>query len=216
MTTTSSEAAASDIRNPLFARFYHRILGKEGERMRRVRERLLAGLEGTVIEVGAGDGRNFELYPPEVKEVIAVEPEPYLRERARERAASAAPHVEVVAGTAEALPAASASIDGVVCCLVLCSVPDQPAAVEEARRVLRPSGELRLFEHVGAHGGPMRLVQRAAEATFWPRAFGNCHLTRDTLETVRRQGFDVSRVERFHFTPGGIEPPVPHILGAAR
>jgi ubiquinone/menaquinone biosynthesis C-methylase UbiE len=203
---------AEEVRNPFFARFYHRVLSREGPRMEAMRRRLLDGLAGRVVEVGAGDGRNFALYPSQVEEVVAVEPEPYMRARAAERARGA---VRVVDGTAERLPVEDGSADAVICCYVLCSVAEPAAALAEARRVLRPGGELRLFEHVGADGGLMRLAQRAVEATFWPRAFGNCHPTRDTLAAVRGAGFDVSDVERFAFTPGPTQPPIPHILGAA-
>src|SRR5689334_4100635 len=91
----------------------------------RHREELLAGLSGRVIEVGAGVGSNFGRYPSTVDEVVAVEPEPYLRERARSAAAEAPVRIEVVDGVADDLPGGDASFDAAVACLVLCSVPDQ-------------------------------------------------------------------------------------------
>lgn len=207
---------AEDVRNPLFARLYHYVLQRgEGARVRRCRETLVAGLSGRVLEIGAGDGPNFALYPPEVGEVIAVEPEPFLRKQAHRAAERAPVPVTVVGGTAGRLPLADASVDAVVCALVLCSVPDVPAALGEIRRVLRPGGELRVFEHVVAHHPLGRAAQQLAEVTFWRRSFGNCHPTRDTLGALRSAGFDVSGVRRFVLKPGGIEPPLPHILGAA-
>jgi ubiquinone/menaquinone biosynthesis C-methylase UbiE len=87
------------------------------------RQQLLAGLSGRVIEVGAGNGLNFPHYPETVSEVVAVEPEPYLRKRAAEAAAEASVKIEIVDGTADDLPAEDASFDAAVASLVLCSVP---------------------------------------------------------------------------------------------
>ena len=74
------------VRNPIFARFFVR-LPKEDQLEYRLE--MLRGLSGRVVDVGAGDGANFDLFPEEVTEVIAVEPEPYMRARAEENAARA-------------------------------------------------------------------------------------------------------------------------------
>ena len=68
-----------------------RCMGSEEER-----SELLQGLAGRVLEVGAGDGRNFALYPRDVVEVVAIEPEPYLREQAVDAARRAATTVTVL------------------------------------------------------------------------------------------------------------------------
>jgi SAM-dependent methyltransferase len=140
--------SAPSVRHPIFARVYAFIGARaedagQGEH----RDELLAGLTGRVVEVGAGDGLNFEHYPETVDEVIAIEPEPYLRERAERTAANARVPVTVLDGVAETLPLADASVDAGVLALVLCSVPSQAAALAELRRVLRPGGELRFYEH---------------------------------------------------------------------
>ncbi|MCO1657988.1 methyltransferase domain-containing protein [Pseudonocardia sp. S2-4] len=179
------------------------------------RQRLLAGLRGQVVEVGAGPGGTFPHYPATVAEVLAVEPEPRLREIARRAAAAAPARVEVVDGTAERLPLPDASTDAVVFCLVLCSVADPVAALTEARRVLRPGGELRVLEHVRADGHPRLVrVQRWMDATVWPRIAGGCHVGRDTTAVVRRAGFTLDRVERFRF-PDAATPFSSHVLAVA-
>jgi ubiquinone/menaquinone biosynthesis C-methylase UbiE len=168
-----------------------------------------------VIEVGPGNGPNFGLYPATVERVIAVEPEPYLRKRAGEAAAQAAVPIDVVAGDAEHLPAEDDSVDAVVLALVLCSVPDQQRALAEARRVLRPGGELRIYEHVIAQRPVPRGLQKAAQATFWPRAFGNCHPARDTLLALDQAGLATSEIRRFVMQVAAVDPPMPYILGRA-
>src|SRR3954464_1603167 len=125
---------AQDIRNPFFARLYHHVLQRKDTRKDvACRHELLDGLSWAVVEVGPGNGPNFEHYPATVENVIAVEPETYLREKASAAAASAAGTIEVRGGDAEPLPAEDGSVDAVVLALVLCSVPDQSAALAEAR-----------------------------------------------------------------------------------
>jgi ubiquinone/menaquinone biosynthesis C-methylase UbiE len=97
---------------------------------------MLDGLAGRVVELGAGDGANFALYPDTVTEVLAFEPEPRFRRQAHETAASAQVQVRVLPGTAEALPLEDESVDAVVASLVLCTVPDPERALAEAYRVI--------------------------------------------------------------------------------
>src|SRR5947199_4755195 len=120
----SRTCEGNEVRNRFFSRMWVRM--KDIEEQVENRRRNLAGLSGRVIELGAGDGRNFALYPPEVTEVVAVEPEPYLRERAEAAARQAPVPVNVVAGVADRLPAQDASFDAGVASLVLCSVPTNP------------------------------------------------------------------------------------------
>ncbi len=105
-----------------------------------------------MVEVGAGSGANFAHYPTTVAEVIAVEPERYLRERAQHAAAQSPVSVSVSDGGADRLPDEDGSFDAGVCALVLCTVPDQQRALAELFRVIRPGGELRFYEHVVGHG----------------------------------------------------------------
>lgn len=205
-------SSPSDIRNRLFAQLYLRVFAPFARRDEN-RARLFEHLRGRVLELGCGSGVNFARYPSGVSEVIAIEPEPSLRERALEAAGSAPVPVQVLAGQADELPLEDGSIDEAVCSFVLCSVPDQDSALAEVRRVLRPGGRLQFYEHVVARNGVGRALQHAADATFWPRVFGNCHCSRDTRAAIERAGFQVERCHRLTFP--GVEPPHPHILGRA-
>jgi ubiquinone/menaquinone biosynthesis C-methylase UbiE len=208
----------TDIPRPRFARLYL----SAGERADRRgaadhRRRLVEGLAGRVAEVGAGSGLNFAHYPPAVTEVVAIEPEPTLREAAQRAAAAAPVAVKVVAGAAEALPLADGEVDAAVASLVLCSVPDQLRALAEIRRVLRAGGELRFYEHVVAERQPLRaLLQFLDRSRLWPTLCGGCHPARDTGAAIEAAGFAIERCERFGFRSGALEPSIPHILGAAR
>ena len=176
----------------------------------------LRALSGRVIEVGAGGGANFAHYPTTVSEVVAVEPEGYLREHAQDAAAKAPVAVSVLEGGADQLPGEEASFDAGVAALVLCTVPDQARALAELFRMIRPGGELRFYEHVISERPWEARFQRLADATFWPHFAGGCHLTRDTSAGIERAGFVIETCERFPFSPAPLLPADPHILGVAR
>ena len=204
-----------EVKHPLFARVYGRIAPREDERGgAENRQELLAGLSGRVVEVGSGIGSNFAHYPETVTEVIAVEPEEYLRGKSEQSAARAPVPVRVMDGLADALPLEDESVDAGVASLVLCSVPDQAAALAELRRVIKPGGELRFYEHVVSNQARGRRFQRVMDATVWPRVAGGCHMTRDTRGAIEKAGFIVQRSRRFPFPPGKVS--LPHILGSAR
>ncbi|MDP9988367.1 class I SAM-dependent methyltransferase [Pseudarthrobacter sp. J75] len=210
-----AQAGPAKLQHPRFARAYARAV--EGMNRRggtEHRRTLLQGLSGSVVEIGAGDGSSFGLYPRTVTDVLAVEPDDYLRALAKAAAASAVVPVRVAAGTAEAVPAPDASADAVVTSLVLCSVSDQSAALAEVRRVLRPGGTLAFYEHVRSGHN----VLAAAEdllTPFWQRMAGGCHPNRDTLQAITEAGFTVRDNQRFGFSVHPLVPPVAHILGHA-
>ncbi len=123
----------------------------------------------------------------------------------------------VRAGIADRLPLRDGEIDAAVASLVLCSVPDQARTLAELRRVLRPDGELRFYEHVIPHCQPKRLLLRLADSSgLWPAIAGGCHPARDTGAAIDAAGFSIERAERFGFSASALEPSVPHILGVAR
>jgi SAM-dependent methyltransferase len=202
---------------PIFARSYARAsLAMERGGMAAHRRALLAGLAGHVVEPGAGNGLNFAHYPPQVTRVLAVEPDPYLRRLARAHAERAPVPVEVVGGLADRLPAGDGVFDAAVVSLVLCSVPDQDAALAELRRVVRGGGQLRFLEHVRASGPALARVQRLADATLWPLFAGGCHTARDTATAIRRAGFRIETTDGFAFPETRLPLPAsPHILGVA-
>ena len=208
--------STTEVRNPVFARIFP-LCGRLMEReVGPLRDELLAGLEGRVVEIGAGNGMNFAHYPPAVREVVAAEPEPFLRAKAVEAAASAPVPVSVVDAVADRLPYEDASFDAVVFSLVLCTVPDPAIALAEARRVLRPGGELRFFEHVRAASPRKARVQDALDRWgVWPHMVGGCHCARDTGAAIAAAGFAIEQERDFSVgPPWGLTDR--HLLGRAR
>jgi ubiquinone/menaquinone biosynthesis C-methylase UbiE len=195
--------AQADVRHPIFARLWSRLCGPTLDRagLGIHRQRLLAGLSGRVLEIGAGDGLNFAHYPSSVTTLIALEPEPRLRALAEQAASTAPIPIQVVAGRAEKLPAEDETFDAAVACLTLCSVADPAAALTELHRVLKPGASLHLLEHVRSDSPRMRRFQRMADATLWPPLMGGCHTGRDTESEVLAAGFGLVSLERFNFPP---------------
>ncbi|WP_229748522.1 class I SAM-dependent methyltransferase [Arthrobacter liuii] len=203
------------LQHPLFARGFARAVGGMDKRgAAEHRRRILAGLQGTVIEIGAGAGSSFALYPSTVTHVLALEPDDYLRRVAQQAAASASVPVTVVAAAAEHIPPGTGSADAVVASLVLCSVKDQAAVLTEIRRVLHPGGTLAYYEHVRSEHP---FVARAEDVLtpVWGRFMGGCHINRDTLAAVTAAGFGVQDNNRFGFAVQRLNPPIAHILGSA-
>ena len=200
--------------NPFFARVWPFLADHESEQVRAMRRENLAGLTCRVLEVGAGTGTNFVLYPTSVEEVVAIEPEPRLMAAAQRTATTAPVPVSVSDCTVEELDP-DASFDAVVCSLVLCSVDDQEGVLRQLFSHLRPGGELRYLEHV-ASGGARGGLQRLVDATLWPRLFGNCHTHRDTETAIINAGFELQTRRRDVVVPAWVPVPSAEVaLGRA-
>jgi SAM-dependent methyltransferase len=211
MTSSTSDT----VDHPFFARIWPAIAAHETEQMRELRRENLAGLSGRVLEVGAGTGTNFGLYPDSVAQVVAVEPEQRLVGLAREAAAGVVFAVEVTNRTVESF-SADEPFDAVVCSLVLCSVAEPESVLQQLFSLLRPGGELRYLEHV-ASGGIRGRFQQLVDATIWPRLAGNCHTHRHTEQAIRAAGFDVDKTRTEQAFPAWVPLPASEfVLGQAR
>lgn len=194
--------------NPFFARLWTVMSAHETDAIRQLRRENLAGLSGRVLEVGAGTGTNFEFYPDTVTEVVAVEPERRLAEHAQRAAAAVRVPVTVSTDTVEQFMASgNEPFDAVVCSLVLCSIEDPETVLRQLHSLMRPGGELRYLEHIASADGRGRL-QRIADATVWPRLFGNCHTHRHTEQSIAGAGFDVAGSRREWTMPRWVPLPV--------
>jgi len=108
--------------------------------------------------------------------------------------------VSLVSGTGEALPFDAESFDTAVVALVLCSVAQPIRVLSEIRRVLKPRGTLRFYEHVVAERPFLAAAQHLVDPA-WNRLAGGCHLDRDTIGLLSESGFEVRHCERLWFSP---------------
>jgi ubiquinone/menaquinone biosynthesis C-methylase UbiE len=203
-----------NIRATLFALGYDRQMARaEAAGLRAMRRGLLAGATGRVLEIGGGTGANLDLYSHGVRELVVTEPQEPMLKRLKRHAEERAPHATVLRAPAEDLPFEDASFDVVVSTLVLCGVDDQPRALRQIARVLRPGGRLLFLEHV--RSDDPRAARQQDRLNWFNHLVVGCDCNRPTLDAIRDAGFDVAEVRHTELPKA---PPFvrPTIVGDAR
>jgi ubiquinone/menaquinone biosynthesis C-methylase UbiE len=89
-----------------------------------IRARVVAALDGDVLEVGFGSGLNVPQYPPAIRRVRAVDPATVGRRLAAKRVAASPVPVEYVGLDGQDLPVDADSVDHVLSTWTLCSIPN--------------------------------------------------------------------------------------------
>ena len=182
------------LRARLFAMTYDRQMAKtEKAQLRALRQGLLAAAAGDVLEIGGGTGANLPWYGPDVASLTITEPEPPMVRRLERRARERAPLARVLRAPAEDLPFDDGTFDVAVSTLVLCGVSDQPRALRQLRRVLRPGGQLLFIEHI--RSGDARLARQQDRMNWLNRLVVCCDCNRPTLTSIQEAGFTVTAVE---------------------
>jgi ubiquinone/menaquinone biosynthesis C-methylase UbiE len=161
------------------------------------RKKCLAGVEGTVLEVGFGSGHNLPWYPAAVRKLVAVDPSTQSAKLARKRIAEAPFPVEYVAVSGEYIDAPDATFDAVVSTFTLCTIPDPLAALQQMRRLLKPGGRFFFVEH-GRSNDPDVLRWQNRLNGFNRTMAGGCNLNRDVSRMVRDGGFQLDDVHQYY------------------
>ena len=201
------------LRTSLFAATYDRLSQKSEEAgLRALRQGLLAGATGRVLEIGAGTGANLGLYDGTIDGLVVTEPEPAMLRRLQKAAHHHMPLARVVRASAEQLPFEDGSFDTVVSTLVLCGVDDQTQALQEAHRVLKAGGQLLFLEHV--RSDDPNLARFQDRINWLNRIVVQCDCNRSTLAAIEAEGFTVSKLERTEL-PKAPKFVRPLIVGAA-
>ena len=180
----------------IFAAGYDSFMARtEREFLGSLRNEMLAGARGRVVEIGAGTGANLAHYPRSIEQLVCVEPEEPMARRLRGKAADSGLDVRVVQAPAEELPLEDDSFDTAVATLVLCTVADPTRALGEIARVLRPGGRLVFIEHVRADNPRLARWQDRLHP-LWVRFGHGCHCNRPTLETIEASPLRVETYRR--------------------
>ena len=182
------------IRSKIFALTYDWQMAKTEEKgLREMRRRLIPHAYGRVLEIGGGTGANLPFYGPDVESLTITEPEPAMIRRLSRHAQQEAPHATVLRAPAEDLPFEDDSFDVVVSTLVLCGVNDQPRALRQLSRVLRPGGRLLFLEHVRSEDP--RLAAHQDRFNWLNRLVVCCECNRPTIHSIGEAGFVIDRIE---------------------
>jgi len=194
-------------RSKLFALTYDRQMAKtEKAQLGALRQSLLAAASGDVLEIGGGTGANLPCYRPEAGSLTITEPDTAMLRRLERRAREQALRATILRAPAEDLPFEDGTFDTVVSTMVLCGVSDQPRALRQIRRVLRPGGQLLFIEHV--RSGDPRLARHQDRMNWMCQLVVCCDCNRPTLTSIEEAGFTVTDVEHltFHNAPSFARP----------
>ena len=191
-----------------FAAFWDWAVRHEGKKTKAARQEVVGGARGAVLELGVGVGANWTYLPAGV-EYSGIEPDPHMIRRAQRHAIAAGNAYDLRQARAEELPFQDSSFDTVIVTLTLCSVADVAGALGETRRVLRPGGQLRFFEHVRARARLGGTVQDLF-APAWRKLGAGCNLNRRTEQAIRDAGFEIVGLEHWR------DVVIPMVTGVAR
>ncbi len=162
----------------------------------KLRRRVASGLEGEVLEVGFGSGRNVPFYPPAVQRVQAVDPATAGRKIAAKRVAASSVPVEYIGLDGQRLALEDNSVDHVLVTWTLCTIPDVGLALREIHRVLRPGGALHFVEH-GRAPDPNIARWQDRLTPLQRRIGGGCHLNRSIDQLIVNAGFEIVKLDNF-------------------
>jgi len=201
------------IRTRFFAATYDSFMkSSEQEGLTDMRRMLVDQAAGRALEIGGGTGLNLPHYGPQVNSLTITEPDPSMLKRLERRVKADRPATTVLRAPAEDLPFEDGTFDMVVSTLVLCGVDDQPRAVREIRRVLRPGGTLLFLEHV--RSDDPKAARKQDRMNWLNRLVVCCECNRPTLHTIEDAGFEVGSLQNVSMpkAPSFVRPA---IVGAA-
>ena len=156
--------------------------------------RFFARMHGKVLFLAAGTGLDFQFFPPG-QDVTAIDISPKMIERARPRAADYNGTIKLREMDLHDMEFPDDTFDQIYTACTFCSVPNPVEGLARLRRVLKPEGELRMFEHTGSGWFPFNILLHLM--TPISRRLGP-ELNRDTTANVQKAGFVIRSVENLY------------------
>ena len=155
------------------------------------KRRLFERMRGRIIFAAIGTGQDIQFFPPH-RDITAIDISPGMLERAGPRAAAYAGKLELRQIDVHELDYPDGAFDQVFTACTFCSVPRPVEGLRMLRRVLKPGGELFMFEHTGSRYFPFSLMLNLMTPV--SRRYGP-EMNRDTVANVVRAGFEIQAVE---------------------
>lgn len=161
------------------------------------RTELLKGVDGKVLEIGAGTGASLDLYPNKSSlEIYLSEPDEKMRSQLEKKVkAKNLTNVSILSCPGERITSEDNFYDYVFASLVCCSVNDVEASLNEIKRILKQGGSFIFLEHVAAENGSNHRKWQNRLNVFWRKLAGNCHLNRETEQHIKNAGFTITEIK---------------------
>jgi ubiquinone/menaquinone biosynthesis C-methylase UbiE len=170
------------------------------------RKKLLSQVRGKVLEIGLGTGINLLYYPPHVKKIATIDPNPGMTPMILQRIDQSGIELDHRPMSCAKLPFASNSFDCVVSTWTLCSIDPLDLALQEIHRVLKPTGKFYFLDHGLDRRSCLKYLQHGLTPINKVVTEG-CHLNRNITAAISKNNFRVEKVDNFFL------PKVPRIYG---
>jgi ubiquinone/menaquinone biosynthesis C-methylase UbiE len=158
------------------------------------KERLFSTMDGRILFLAVGTGLDIRCFPPG-RDITGIDISPKMLEKAKPRVAAYDGQMTARLMDVHDMDFADGAFNQVYTSCTFCSVPDPVRGLSALRRVLKPGGVLRMFEHTGSRVFPFNLMLEAVNPLC--RNLGP-ELNRDTVANVRAAGFEVNKVTNIY------------------
>jgi len=165
--------------------------GGGGEvRWRPFKEALYANMRGKILFLALGTGLDIAAFPPG-QDIVAIDISPKMLEIAKDRIAGYDGNLRAEVMDVHEMPFEPDSFDQIYTSCTFCSVPNPVEGLKALKRVLKPGGELFMFEHTGSRWYPFRYMMNIM--TLLSERMGPS-MNRRTTDNVRLAGFRIIEV----------------------
>jgi ubiquinone/menaquinone biosynthesis C-methylase UbiE len=150
--------------------------------------------EGKILFLALGTGLDIRCFPPH-RDITAIDISPEMLKYAQPRIAQYNGDIDAQAMDVHDMTFADNHFEQIFTSCTFCSVPDPIEGLKALYQVLKPGGELLMFEHTGSQFFPFNLMLNIM--TPLTRKVGP-EMNRPTVNNVRKAGFEIIEVENIY------------------